>query len=263
MGYWFNRSNYPITRYLAAKLVRPGGDVYISLTAGIQNDYATSGTYLNIIEVKPMDGGSVTVSSAASSGPAPTPSAAGPVAASAPPAAMPARGAVAALAEIPAGTMLTVRMRDSIDSQRDKVGQTFRASLDQPIYVNGNLLAPRGAAVTIRLVDDRQSGKLAGRTVLTVAAVSLNVNGRNVDIDAGSVAEKSESRGERSAKVIGGTAAAGGLIGALGGGRKGAAIGAGSGAAAGTAVQLVTKGQKVRIPSEARLTFILQQPAQF
>ena len=69
------------------------------------------------------------------------------------------------------------------------------------------------------------------------------------------------ARGERSsAKVIGGTAVLGAIIGGIAGGGKGAAIGLGAGAGAGTAVQVATKGQRVRVPSETRLTFTLQQP---
>jgi len=88
------------------------------------------------------------------------------------------------------------------------------------------------------------------------------VNGRMIDISTGDVSQASGSRGARTAKVVGGTAAVGAIIGAIAGGGKGAAIGAGSGAAVGTGVELATKGQRVKIPSETRLTFTLQQPAQ-
>jgi hypothetical protein len=63
--------------------------------------------------------------------------------------------------------------------------------------------------------------------------------------------------------VVGGATALGAIIGALAGGGLGAAIGAASGAAAGTGVQVITKGQRVKIPSETRLFFTLQQPIQF
>jgi hypothetical protein len=62
--------------------------------------------------------------------------------------------------------------------------------------------------------------------------------------------------------VIGGGAALGAIIGAVAGGGKGAAIGAGSGAALGTGAEVLTSGQKVKIPSETRLTFRLQSPVQ-
>ena len=158
------------------------------------------------------------------------------------------------------GTVLTIRMVDSVDSERDRVGQTFRASLDEPVLDSGgNTLIPRGADVIVKLVDDQQSGKLAGRTVLTLDLVSVRVNGRDVEIDTQTVTEQSGSRTARSGKVIGGTAALGAIIGAIAGGGKGAAIGAGAGAGAGTVAEVATKGQRVRIPSETRLTFTLQQ----
>jgi hypothetical protein len=158
------------------------------------------------------------------------------------------------------GTVLTIRMVDSVDSERDHVGQTFRASLDEPVVDSGgNTLIPRGSDVVVKLVDDQQSGKLAGRTVLTLDLASVRVNGRDVEIDTQSITEQSGSRTARSGKVIGGTAALGAIIGAIAGGGKGAAIGAGAGAGAGTVAEVATKGQRVRIPSETRLTFTLQQ----
>jgi len=164
-------------------------------------------------------------------------------------------------AMIPAGTVLTIRMVDSVDSQRDYVGQTYQASLDEPVLdPGGRTLVPRGADVVVKLVDDVQSGKIEGRTVLTLDLVSLRVNGREVDVDTTSITQQSDSRTARSGKVIGGTAALGAIIGAIAGGGKGAAIGAGAGAGAGTVAQVATKGQRVRIPSETRLTFTLQQP---
>jgi hypothetical protein len=158
------------------------------------------------------------------------------------------------------GTVLTIRMVDSVDSERDRVGQTFRASLDEPVLDSGgNTLIPRGSDVVVKLVDDQQSGKLAGRTILTLDLVSVRINGRDVEIDTQSITEQSGSRTARSGKVIGGTAALGAIIGAIAGGGKGAAIGAGAGAGAGTVAEVATKGQRVRIPSETRLTFTLQQ----
>jgi hypothetical protein len=161
---------------------------------------------------------------------------------------------------LPTGTVFTVRMIDDVDSQKDDVGKTYRASLDEAINDSaGNTLVARGADVTVKLVDDKQSGKIEGRTVLTLDIVSLRVDGRDIDVDTASITEESASRTGRSAKVIGGTAVLGTIIGAIAGGGKGAAIGAASGAGVGTAAQVMTKGQRVRIPSETRLTFTLQQ----
>jgi hypothetical protein len=163
---------------------------------------------------------------------------------------------------IPVGTSITVRMIDPVNSQQSRLGETFRASVDEPVMVDGQTVVPRGADAVTKLVEDQQSGKIEGKTVLTLVLQQVLVNGRMVDLTSGDVSQSSGSRGARSAKVIGGTAALGAIIGALAGGGKGAAIGAGSGAAVGTGAEVLTKGQTVKIPSETRLTFVLQQPAQ-
>jgi hypothetical protein len=163
---------------------------------------------------------------------------------------------------IPIGTSITVRMIDPVNSEQSRLGETFRASVDEPVMVDGQVVVPRGADALTKLVEDQQSGKIAGKTVLTLVLQQVLVNGRMIDLTSGDVSQSSGSRGARSAKVIGGTAALGAIIGALAGGGKGAAIGAGSGAAVGTGAEVLTKGQTVKIPSETRLTFTLQQPAQ-
>jgi len=161
--------------------------------------------------------------------------------------------------ELPSGTTITVRMIDSVDSERDSVGQTFKASLDEPVMLNGDVVIPRGNDVLVKLVNQKQSGKIEGKTSLTLDVVWIDVNGRHVDVATGEVTQASSSRTARSAKVIGGTAAVGAIIGGIAGGGKGAAIGAGAGAGAGTVAQVGTHGQQVKIPSETRLTFTLEQ----
>lgn len=173
-----------------------------------------------------------------------------------PPPAAPPSGRI----EIPAGTTLTVRLIDPVDSQKDTLGQTYRATLDEPVVVNGETVLPRGVDVVAKLVDDKQSGKLEGRTVLTLDLQSITVNGRTVDISTQEVTQASDSRTKRTGMVVGGLAALGAIIGGIAGGGKGAAVGAVSGAGVGTAAQVMTKGQRVFIPSETRLTFSLQQP---
>jgi len=164
---------------------------------------------------------------------------------------------------VPAGTALVVRLIDPVDSQTDRMGQTYRASIDEPVVdTNGVTVIPRGADVIAKLVEDKQSGKFEGKTILTLDLTQVQVNGRMVDVNTGEVTEASSSRGAKTGKVVGGATALGAIIGAIAGGGKGAAIGAGSGAAVGAGAQVLTKGQRVKIPSETRLTFTLQQPLQ-
>jgi hypothetical protein len=162
--------------------------------------------------------------------------------------------------EVSAGTEISVRTIDSVDSEHDRVGQTYRASVDQPVMVNGQTVIPRGADAVVMLSAAQQSGKIEGKAVLTLDLRSITVNGRTYDATSSTVSRESGGRGSRSAKVIGGTAALGAIIGAIAGGGKGAAIGAGSGAAVGTAAQVVTSGQRVKVPAETLLLFTLQNP---
>jgi hypothetical protein len=160
--------------------------------------------------------------------------------------------------KIPSGTVIKVRMIDGVDSETSQLGQTFQASLDDPIVIEGQTVVPRGADIVAKLVEDKQSGKISGRTELTLDLVSMRVNGRMIDLTTQEVTTSSGSRGAKSAKVIGGAAAVGAVLGGIFGGGKGAAIGATSGAGAGGAVQVLTKGQRVKIPAETRLSFTLQ-----
>jgi hypothetical protein len=167
---------------------------------------------------------------------------------------------VRASGEVPAGTQITIRMIDDVDSQVAQVGQTFRASVDEPVVLDGRTVIPQGADVVTKLVDMKDPSKLSGGGQLTLDLASVTINGRAVEVESQAVSQQGESKTGDSAKVIGGTAALGAIIGAIAGGGRGAAIGAVTGAGAGTAVKVLTQGPRVQVPSETRLTFTLQQP---
>lgn len=156
------------------------------------------------------------------------------------------------------GTVLVVRMIDSIDSDVNKPGETFRATLEEPIVVGANILAPKDTPVTVQLVQVKQSGQLRGEAEIALQLRSLTLNGRTYSLASEFAQVASEGKGGESAKVIGTTAVIGALIGAIAGGKKGAAVGAAAGAGAGVVIQSV-RGKQVRVPSEAVLTFSLEE----
>ena len=160
---------------------------------------------------------------------------------------------------VPAGTTVVVRMIDAIDSDTNRTGERFRASLDQPLQTGDETVAPRGADVTVQLVRVEQSGRLTGREEVALDLYEIVVNGRKYPVATSYAEIHSGSKTASTGKVVGGTAALGAIIGAIAGGGKGAAIGAASGAGAGAAVQ-AARGTKVKIPSETRLEFTLKQP---
>ncbi|HEX3091829.1 MAG TPA: hypothetical protein VHW72_04355 [Candidatus Angelobacter sp.] len=161
---------------------------------------------------------------------------------------------------VPTGTRLTIRTIDSIDSDRNRVGDKFAATLDQPLYVNDVLVVPKGADVYGRLEEAKEAGRLAGKAQLKLSLTGIVVNGQTYALSTGNYELSGKSRTANTATKVGGGAAVGALIGAVVGGGKGAAIGAGVGAGAGTAVQVATQGDQVHVPSETLLEFALDQP---
>jgi hypothetical protein len=160
---------------------------------------------------------------------------------------------------IPAGTVVTVSLIDAVDSNETDVGRRYRASLDEPVVVDGRTIAPRGADATIEVVRVDQSGTVSGREEIALALTEVVANGRPIPVETQHAEVSAKSRSKDSAKVIGGTAVVGAIIGAIAGGGKGAAIGAASGAGAGVAIQAI-RGQRIQIPSETKLDFTVAQP---
>lgn len=194
--------------------------------------------------------------------PAPPPPPPPPAAAPTPPpspAAAPERAEPVTIT-IPAGTELSVRMIDSIDSGHNTTGQTFRASLNAPLEHRGRAVIPRGAPVTVLLTQAKGAGRIKGSSELEVRASSIEYQGENYPVDTTVYEEQGKGRGKQTAERSGIGAAAGAVIGAIAGRGKGAAIGAAAGGGAGAGFQLATHGQQVKIPSEAVLTFQLQSP---
>lgn len=161
---------------------------------------------------------------------------------------------------VPANTIVTVRTIDSIDSAQNTTGQIFRASLDAPVVADNSVVIPAGADAFLKLANASSAGHFKGRSELTLELASIVYQGRTYNVQSSDVKQSGGSRGKNSVAKIGAGAAIGALIGGLAGGGKGAAIGAAVGGGAGTGVQVFTKGQQVKIPSETRLDFTLQQP---
>lgn len=161
---------------------------------------------------------------------------------------------------IPASTVVTVRMIDSIDSTQGHAGDEFAASVDSPVVVDDKVVIPKGADARVRLVQATSAGRMSGSSDLKLELVGLTVRGTSYAVASGYYEQQGPSRGKRSAEVIGGGTVLGTLLGAAIGGGRGAAIGAGVGAAGGTATQAGTHGQPLKIASETKIDFTLKDP---
>jgi hypothetical protein len=162
---------------------------------------------------------------------------------------------------IPSGQALLVRMIDGVDSSKNRVGDVFHASLETDLYVNNALVARKGADVYGRLAEAKEAGHFSGAAELQLELTRMMIDGRDYPLVSSDYSLKGNGRGGDTAKKVGGGAVFGAIIGAIAGGGRGAAIGAGAGSAAGAGVQVFTRGQQVKVPSETLLEFRLQQPA--
>lgn len=162
---------------------------------------------------------------------------------------------------LPAGLPLMIRMIDGVDSSKNHVGDIFHASLETDLNVNGVLVARKGSDVYGRLASADQGGKFSGKSELQLELTRLVIDGRDYPLVSSDYNLQGKGRGGDTAKKVGGGAVLGAIIGGVAGGGKGAAIGAAAGGGAGAGVQILTKGQQVKVPSETLLEFRLQQPA--
>jgi hypothetical protein len=161
---------------------------------------------------------------------------------------------------IPTGTKIVIRMVDSVNSEQNKLGDTFVASLEEPIVQSNIEVVPRGSDVRGRIANINEAGRVAGAAQLGLELTQIIVNGIPYSLTTSEYEEVAEGRGTQTAKRVAGGAAIGAVIGAIAGGGKGAAIGAGVGGGGATAIQVMRKGEKLNIPSETKLEFTLRAP---
>jgi hypothetical protein len=168
-------------------------------------------------------------------------------------------GRVPNVVTLAAGTTLAVRIGETLSSARNQVGDTFLATLTQPLVLDGFVIAERGARVEGRVVDTTPAGRVKGVSHLGISIVRLATSdGQNIRIRTEPYVKDGPASTGTDAAKIGAGAAIGAIIGALAGGGKGAGIGAGAGGAAGTGDVLLTRGKPAEIPVETRVSFKVQ-----
>jgi len=161
---------------------------------------------------------------------------------------------------VPAGTVITVRLGQSVGSKISSPGQTFTATVATPITVEGTTVVPAGATASGTVVDAKPLGRFKGGAVLHLRLTSITVNGVEQSVSTSALTRTANGKGKRTAVLAGGGAGLGALIGGLAGGGKGAAIGALAGGGAGAGGAAFTGNKDIVLPAESALSFKLEQP---
>jgi hypothetical protein len=164
---------------------------------------------------------------------------------------------------LPEGTTLRVRLDQSVGSEISHAGDSFAASVAEPVTSNGKVVIPRGARVSGVVSSAKPLGRFAGEATLSLKLTSIAVGGREYELQTAAYTQVKKGKGKRTAVAAGGGAGVGALIGGIVGGGKGAAIGAAAGAGAGTAGSAMTGNEEIVLPAETAVSFRLTQPVQF
>jgi len=164
-------------------------------------------------------------------------------------------------ATLAAGTALKVRTTSTLSSNSHNTGDSFVATLEEPVVEGNWVIAPKGSTVEGKIVEADKGGRVQGVAHLTVALSRLTLpGGETVDTPTETFTVQAQTTKKEDATKIAIGSGIGAAVGAIAGGGKGAAIGAGAGAGAGTGVVLATRGDAAEITSESVLEFKLRSP---
>ncbi|HLH17327.1 MAG TPA: hypothetical protein VKX45_08910 [Bryobacteraceae bacterium] len=165
---------------------------------------------------------------------------------------------------VPAGSEISVRTEETIDSAQAVEGQTYAAEVTQDVRdESGKCVIPRGANAQVVIVSAAKGGHFRGASDLVLDLGSVSVDGRRYSVTTDTIAERGHEgvgANKRTLEMAGGGAAIGSIIGAIAGHGKGAAIGAGAGAGGGALAEILTKGSSIKVPAETVMTFRLERP---
>jgi hypothetical protein len=162
-----------------------------------------------------------------------------------------------AVIELPAGTELRVRLDQDLGSKISHAGDSFTATVADPVDVNGHTVIPKNAQAEGTVIDAKALGRFKGGAALELRLERVTTRWGSYPVATSTISRAEKGKGKRTAVMAGGGAGLGALIGGLAGGGKGALIGALAGGGAGTAGSAFTGNKEIFLPAETLLTFHL------
>ncbi len=162
---------------------------------------------------------------------------------------------------VPGSTQFLVTLNETVETNKNQVGDIVSGQLAKSIDVAGKVVLPEGSNVNMIITQLVKGGTMKTRPEIafTIRDITL-ADGRVYSIESNQVYEKGRSHTGREVGMIGGGAAAGAVVGALLGKGKGAVIGAVAGAAAGTGASALTGRQNLVYSAGEMITFTSTQP---
>src|SRR5260370_23653631 len=162
---------------------------------------------------------------------------------------------------VPAGTILLIRINEYLSSDHSRIGDQFTAVLENPIVVNGWVVARRGQVLVGQVKEARKAGRVKGTSELGVELTDMSVaDGRQMPILTELWKASGGTSHGQDAATIATTTGLGALIGAAADWGTRAASAAGPGSAAGIGAVLLTRGRPTILDPESQLSFRLVDP---
>ncbi len=160
-----------------------------------------------------------------------------------------------------AGSWITVRVNQPLSSDRNQPGDSFTATLAQPLIVNGFVIARRGQTVAGRVAEAIKAGHVKGTSRLGLQLTELSlVDGQQIPLRTQLVDRRGDTSVGRDVGAVATTTGVGAAIGAAADGGFGAGMGAIAGAGASIIGVLATRGRGTEVYPEMMLTFRLEAP---
>jgi hypothetical protein len=160
---------------------------------------------------------------------------------------------------IPKGTRIVVTLGQELSSKTAQAGETFSATVRDPVRVGGVVLVRAGSPASGTVIDAKALGHFKGGAELAIRLDNLRAEGHTYRVATSTIERVEKGKGKRSAVLTGGGGGFGAILGGLAGGGRGALIGALAGAGAGATGSALTGNKELIIPAETSLTFRLER----
>lgn len=155
------------------------------------------------------------------------------------------------LVRLPEGTVITVRLADDVNSNKEKMGAMITGTVDPSVLIHDTVVVPRGTEAHIQVTEAKKGGHIKGKAEVRLELTSLIMNGQRLGVDSNKPGkEKGAAEAKSSAAIKKGEKT------------SGASAAAPEGAAAGPVIAAFSAA-KVEVKAGSKIEFKLESPFTF